>query len=198
MSWTPHLNTGEDALLPSTRKTLGILKHIGRSIPSKSKKLLAEGLILSQLRYLISIWGGTTESNLTNTQTLLNDTARFITNKNRRTSTLELMTDCGWLTVSEMIQHCSLILLWKTLNLNSPNAMRDKIELNNENYVITNQPRLMHTTWSWRWRTTDLWNTLPGDIRGSELPSQVQGHDKDLDNISEKPPDRTRIETQIS
>ena len=43
--------------------------------------------------------------------------------------------------------------------------MRDKIEIGNENLVSTQEPRLMHTTLSWRWRTTELWNRLPGDIR---------------------------------
>ena len=168
ITWTAHIETGEEALLPAIRKTLGILKHIGRAIPTKSKKILAEGLIVSRLRYLISIWGGTSERNLSRTQALLNNTARLITNKGRRTSTIELMTLCNWLTVGEMSQHSSLQLLWKTIRLGAPKAMKDKFLLNQDNTVSTQEPRLLHTSWSWRCRAANLWNCLPDHIRATQ------------------------------
>ena len=58
MSWGAHIDWGEEALLPATRQKLGILKHLARTLPLKSRKMMAEGLILSKVRYLIPIWGG--------------------------------------------------------------------------------------------------------------------------------------------
>ena len=168
ISWGPHIESGEEALLPGTRQTLGVLKHIGRSIPKKSKKLLAEGLVLSRMRFLISIWGGTTERLMNKSQALLNDTARFVTNRGRRTSTVDLMLECGWMTVSEMCQHCSLLLMWKTMRLNSPQGMKDKLRLDHENLIMTQLPRIKYTTSGWRWRTSEIWNSLPGNIREVE------------------------------
>ena len=84
MGWDAHIESGEDALLPTTRKKLGILKHIGKSIPIRSRKLLAEGIIISRIRYIISIWGSTNEKLMRNTQTLLNDCGRFVTGRTGR------------------------------------------------------------------------------------------------------------------
>ena len=58
ITWGAHLDSGEEAILPELRKTLGILKHLGRAIPEKSRRLLSEGKIVSRLRYLVAIWGG--------------------------------------------------------------------------------------------------------------------------------------------
>ena len=83
--WNAHLEEGEDALFPAARKKLGILKHLGKYLPTKSRKLLCEGLVLSKIRYLLPIWGGTTIKHLTNGQTLLNDAARFVLGEKRKT-----------------------------------------------------------------------------------------------------------------
>ena len=91
LSWGAHLESGSDALLPQVRKSIGILKHIGKIMPTRSKKLVAEGIILSRLIYMIAIWGGTTIRNTEKAQALVNNVARFITGKGKKTSTLNLM-----------------------------------------------------------------------------------------------------------
>ena len=166
MGWNAHLETGEDAMIPETRKKLGILKHIGRTIPLKSRKLVAEGIVISRIRYLISLWGSTTDRLQRNTQTLMNDCARYVLGeKGRRTSTMELMSKCGWMSVEEMCQHSTLLILWKALRQNSPNYLSEKISIDDDNKVKTNVPRILHTTYGLRWRATYTWNLLPDHIR---------------------------------
>ena len=142
ITWGAHMETGGNALLPGTRKTLGILKHIGRSIPKKSKKNISGRIDIKQNEISHIHLGRDHLENFDQSQTLLNDTARFVTNRNRRTSTIDLMSECGWLTVLEMIQHCSLLLMWKTLRLNSPKGMKDKLSMDHENLITTQEPRL--------------------------------------------------------
>ena len=129
ITWNAHIDTGAEALLPDTRKTLGIIRYVGKTMPSSSRKLVTEGLILSKMRYLISIWGVTSDKNISNAQTLLNDAARFITGRNTRTSTYEQMNYCKILTISEMSTHSSLTQLWKTIRLKSPKSMSNKISI---------------------------------------------------------------------
>ena len=57
-TWKAHLETGIKVLLPSVRKCLGALRHLGKGIPAGSRNILAKGLITSRLSYLIGIWGG--------------------------------------------------------------------------------------------------------------------------------------------
>ena len=169
MTWGEHTESGEEALLPMTRRKLGVLRHLGGAIPQKSKKLLSEGIILSRLRYLIPQWSNTTEKILRNAQTILNDTARFIANKpDRRSKTLDLMKEQGWLTITEMAHHSSLQLLWKILRQKSPENLSEKITLDQDHYALTDYPRLQHTQKGFRWKTCQIWNEMPRELRENE------------------------------
>ena len=57
LTWSSHIENGTDALFPAAQKKLGVLKHLGSSMPMRSRKLLTEGLVISKLRYIIPIWG---------------------------------------------------------------------------------------------------------------------------------------------
>ena len=70
LTWSTHLETGVKALLPSLRKNLGALKNLDRKIPPKSRNILAGGLMISGLQYLLSIWGGGTENLIRKAQTI--------------------------------------------------------------------------------------------------------------------------------
>ena len=166
MSWAAHLEWGEDALIPAARQKLGVLKHIGKSLPRRSRKMLTDGLVLSKIRYLISIWGGAGEKHLKMVQTLLNDAARYVLDKpTRRDCTQDLMTECGWLTAGEMVDFYSLLLFWRVLRKDAPHAIKERITLDDDCYVHMERPRLLHTTTAFRWRTAVIWNGLPSDIR---------------------------------
>ena len=103
------------------------MKHLGKSIPRKGRKLLIEGHVISKLRYLISIWGYSTVRVLSNVQTLQNDAARFILNiRHRRTSTIILMREQEWITIEEMRNHSTLQQMWKIINLEAPRSIFEK------------------------------------------------------------------------
>ena len=166
MSWGAHLDWGTDALLPAARKRLGVLKHLGRVLPRKSRRLLADGLVVSKTRYLVAVWGGTLDKLLRSVQTLLNDAARFVLQrKGRRDSTAELMAECGWWSAREMVIYHSLLLMWRVLRCGSLKSLADKLWQDEEGIVWTNSPRLLHTTSVWRWRTMAIWNGLSTELR---------------------------------
>ena len=79
----------------------------------KNRKILAEGLILSKVKYLIPLWGGTTENHIRKVQVVLNKTARTVTGLGKRTSTLNLMKTCGWLTAKELVKYFTTTEIWK-------------------------------------------------------------------------------------
>ena len=84
MTWRGHIEMGKKALLPSVRSKLGGLKLLAKQIPEKGCLILANGLILSKINYLIPVWGGTHVSNLRKVQCLLNSTARFVLNVGKK------------------------------------------------------------------------------------------------------------------
>ena len=79
LQWRAHFETGEEPLLSALRKKLGTLKYLSKNIPQKSHLILASGLILSKMLYLLPIYGGTQQKYLSKLQTIMNNSIRHVT-----------------------------------------------------------------------------------------------------------------------
>ena len=99
LGWRSHLYLGQKPLIPALRRRLGALKHLGNSVPRRGRLILANGLILSKLSYMISVWGGTSSTHLNALQVILNKTARYVISGGIRWKTMRLMRECNWLSV---------------------------------------------------------------------------------------------------
>ena len=53
MKWAEHILNGEESLVKALTRQLGALKKVGRVASFKNRKMIAEGLIMSKLSYLI-------------------------------------------------------------------------------------------------------------------------------------------------
>ena len=159
------IENSEDAILPELRRKLGILRHIARNIPQTGKQLLANGLILGKINYLISIYGGTQTKYLNKIQVIMNKTARFVTGGKQREHTMELMKSINWLTIRELVKYHTTIMAWKLVYLKSPRHMTENIHINQDNTLTTTTPRLQNTKLGLRWRMVNNWNDTPTDIR---------------------------------
>ena len=165
MSWQAHLVSEHKAIFPAVRKKLGALKQLGAQLPKHSRRALAEGLLLSKMQYLITLWGGATNNLMTQAQTLQNQIARWVTKSGKRTKITTLMSKCNWLTVRKQAKYHAVIQLWKIIRMNIPEAMTEHFDLDDDNYITTNTPRLQFTKLGFRWRSTETLNKLPSDMR---------------------------------
>ena len=96
---------------------------------------------------------------LRNAQTLLKNKARFVLGKRgRRTSTLTLMEECSWLSIQDMIKHNSLLMLWKSIQMEALCLIASKIQIDDSGYLHTQRPRILHTTSGFRLRSISYWN----------------------------------------
>ena len=57
LSWEAHLETGRKAILPAIRRQLGALSKLQGVMSRKARLQLANGLVISRLAYIISLWG---------------------------------------------------------------------------------------------------------------------------------------------
>ena len=81
---------------------------------------------------------------------------------------MDLMKYCNWLTIVDMRDFHSLLLLWRVVRTGAPNNLSDRVTLVDEDYLETTNPRLITIAQGFIWRTVQLCNTLPGDIRSEE------------------------------
>ena len=167
-TWSHHLHTGEKPLLSTCRSTLGALTHILKSLPTESRLLLANGLLISRIIYLIPMWGGVNRKESKQIQVIINKCARMVLGKTRRTRTRALMIGCNWFYFSELVQYHSLLIMWKLVHLNIPRHLRSKIEISQDNIVNTTKGRIKTSSSSFRWRTIQDWNDLSPELRQEE------------------------------
>ena len=105
---------------------------------------------------------------------------RFL--RDRRTDGMALMYRCGWLLADELIEHQSLILMWKLVYFQKPYHVFKKIEVEDDRTLSTNRARLKTVNLGWRWRTVKQWNHLPECLRKCEnlarFKTQLKEHIK--------------------
>ena len=78
-----------------------------------TRKMIANGIVMSYLTYLIPLYGGCPEYLLTALQVLQNRAARHVTKSSWATSSSAMLLQVGWLNVRQMIVFHSLVLLFK-------------------------------------------------------------------------------------
>ena len=165
LQWNAMIENSKEAILPELRRKLGILRHIASNIPQAGKQLLANGLILGKINYLISIYGGTQTKYLNKIQVIMNKTARFITGGSKREHTMKLMQNINWMTIRELVKYHTTIMAWKLVYLKTPRHMIENITIKQDNTLETTNPRLQNTKLGLRWRMVSNWNDTPTDIR---------------------------------
>ena len=126
-TWTHQLELGEKPVLKSLRSVLGVLTHIVKHLPVKSRLLLANGLFLSKLLYLLPMWGGLPRRDSKKFQVIMNKCARMVLGLGRKTRSRTLMEGCGWLYFSELVIYHSAVQMYKLVHLGTPVNLRNKL-----------------------------------------------------------------------
>ena len=165
MTWKHQTETGEKAVLPALRSIIGRIKFISHNIPTKSILLLANGLVISKVLYLLTMWGGLSNTDCRKFQTLLNTCARVITKKPRNTQTRMLMVECNWLYFKELVIFHSLLMMWKLVILKSPYYLSKAVVLGPDNRITSKKGCILLVRNSFIWRSTTEWNSLPENLR---------------------------------
>ena len=119
-SWDAQVN--ETVEKCSTR--LNGLYKINREVGREEKKKLAEGIIVSKLRYAIEVTSSGSESSLNRLQSMQSKTARFILGTPRKEwSRSQGFEELGWLSMAQIAVESSLRMLFKVLKTKRPEKL---------------------------------------------------------------------------
>ena len=83
--------------------------------------MIANGLIMSKMMYLIPLWAGIEKYLLNSLQLIQNKVARIVTRKGKRTPVKVMLRECGWLSVLQLGVFHSLVTIFKIFKIKSPN-----------------------------------------------------------------------------
>ena len=112
LSWEKHI----DQLICTCYKKLFVLKKINRFAPQKTKKHLAEALIISKIDYGNIIYSNVSQNSLMRLQKLLKATFSFVNGRYSNSVDVILL---GWLPINERIDFCLIKLAHKALYVTS-------------------------------------------------------------------------------
>ena len=180
LKFTEHIQNHEDSMLKVLNNLINALKKVSNSASFKSRKMIANGIIISRLLYLIPLWSGCEGYLLNSLQIVQNKAARLVTKCGKRTPIKSLLTQCGWLSVAQLSVYHSQVLVFKVLATKSPRYLYEKLSgTQGETYYRTRFIRDQQSSQpdstaegdiakrSFKYRASAQWNSLPLNIRQS-------------------------------
>ena len=184
LKWSEHLQYSKESLQKSLTTKLSAIKIIGRVAPFQTRKMIADGVFMSKLSYLISVWGGCEGYLISTLQTIQNNVARAVTRKAWSTPTRVLLSQCGWLSVRQLAIYHTVVLVYRVLKSGSPSYIHGMFSTNYNRTTRqslqglikpshgTQVPKTDLAANSFRHRAVYYYNLLLADVR--EAPSTIK------------------------
>jgi hypothetical protein len=174
LEWTNHIKDNEKSLIRLlTSRVNGLMKMCHVS-PFRTRKILANGMVMSLMVYLVQLWGGCPDYLLNYLQVIQNKAARHVTKLGCITSTKTLLDQCNWLSVRQLVEYHSLLLVYKVKSNEKPTYLHQKLgqHFSYKTHLASNNGirktgHLTHTltNQSFVHRATRSWNSLPSQLR---------------------------------
>ena len=186
LKWTEYLQNNDKSLIKQLTTRLNGLRIIGGIASFKVRLMIANGIFLSKLIFQISLWGGAEDYLLNSLQIIQNKAARFVTRRGRYTPVAELLKQCGWLSVKQLVFYHSVMVIYKSILTTYPKyifsklstqfpyntrlAQSDSVRMGSEF-----QSKLELTENSFMNRATISFNMLPPELREIEKVEIFKG-----------------------
>ena len=178
-----HVLTGRNSVVSSLTTRISALKRISRISSFKTRLSVCSSLVLSKMLYMLPLYGGAPEYMLEAMQKKMNEAMRVVTRRKwevlgrRLTSTKDLLNQCSYLSVKQMVFYHSVAAVHKVLVHRTPEYLHQVVSGALGSGVHHRYPtrgaaaqqvapaRLEVANTSWRWRATSQYAALPGDLR---------------------------------
>ena len=119
LNWNAHVSS-------VTRRCFGILSglsHLKGRLPSSVISVLVSALVVSQVRYCISIYGSGSKKNLARIQKILNYGAKIIFGRKKYDHVSDLLDKLSWLSAESMVSYHTLCMVHKVRRLGEPHDL---------------------------------------------------------------------------
>ena len=167
LTWNSHVG----AVSRRCTGTLIGLSHVRHLVP-RGVITLVSALVLSQVRYCISVYGNGSKQNLVRVQKILSFAAKVIFGRRKYDHATDLREKLGWLDARQLVEFSTLCLTHKVIENGEPDSLAAVLRLNDIRERITRQSGLFSVPRSrteagkrrFCWRAPALHNQLPPDL----------------------------------
>jgi hypothetical protein len=183
LKWSEHLQDNDENLVKALTTRLSALKMVGKVASLQTRKMIADGIFISKLSYLISVWGGCEGYLARSLQIIQNKVARLVTKKPWSTPVKNLLAECGWLSVRQLAMYHTVLIVFKVLKTGTPsyiNSMfstdyrrmtRQALQGEIKPSPMRSVARQELANKSFRFRAVHDYNLLPVQIKEAASPN---------------------------
>ena len=173
LSWRAHILK----IHQKASRKLNLLKPLKYRLSRYSLDVLYKSLVRSSLEYADVVWDGCSESDSNLLESLQIESARLVTGAMKGTNRVSLLRDVSWVELSERRKMHKLFLMYKLVNKLAPSYLsnlcpafvseRSCYSLRSGNDLCLPYVRTERHKKSFLFSTTQLWNSLPSEVRMS-------------------------------
>ena len=127
LKWRNHILDNEKSMTRQLSSRINGLAMITSHADFSTRLMVANGIVMSKICYLIQLWGGCEEYLQKSLQVQLNKAARLVTRLPYYTSSRKLMCMCGWMTVKQLVKYHTIIMVHKTIMTRKPLHMSSRL-----------------------------------------------------------------------
>ena len=174
MTFTAHT---DDVVRRCTGILIG-LTHSRHCLPHATLITLVQGLVISLIRYCISVYGTCNVTQTARLQKVLNFAARVISGRRKFDHISDVLRDLEWLSAHNLYQYHALTLLKRILTTSMPESLSDRLvqrrhvhQRSTRQGDMLNVPGIRSESGRRRflYSTVTTFNALPLDIRDMNL-----------------------------
>ena len=129
LKWTEYILNNEKSLLNQLNNRLNAIRMLSSVANFKVRLMVANGIFSSKLIFQICLWGGTEEYLLNSLQIIQNKVARLVSRRSIYTPIVELLAQCGWLSIRQLVFFHSAVNIYKTIQTTKPQYIYNKLSM---------------------------------------------------------------------
>ena len=119
--------TNNNSLMKQLTSRVNGLSLLSHRATFKTRLMVANGIVIAQLCYMIQLWGGCEGYLLNSLQIVMNRAARCVTRASKFTSTRRLLSACKWLSVRQLVFYQSVTMVHKMVKTGLPKPVSTKL-----------------------------------------------------------------------
>ena len=169
-----HIRDNEKSMIKILNSRINALRKTSYIATFKTRKMIAEGIIMSNILYIITVYGSCSNYLLSLLQVVQNSAARCVTRLPWNTRVSVLLGQCGWMSVRQLVLFHTMVLTFKIKKDKKPEYLYKKMSCKFNYETRLASGNAIRTTEkiesdarrrSFVPRSTREWNAMPVKLR---------------------------------
>jgi hypothetical protein len=128
LKWNDHIRDNKNSVMNQITGRINGLKKISKNSTFNTRLMVANGVVMSKIVYLISVWGGAQQYLLKGLQVQQLTAARAVCGFHSKWwSKQKLLDRLGWLSIRQLIFYNTVLQAHKTISSGRPSSIHQSI-----------------------------------------------------------------------